>query len=71
MSIFAFYFVGNLLREAGWPRKLGLFKGEGYATIIADGVIDQMVTWGASLGAGRPSLALQVLAEVYRDRKLE
>jgi hypothetical protein len=25
MSIFAFYFTANLLREAGWPRKLGMF----------------------------------------------
>jgi hypothetical protein len=68
MSIFGFYFVGNLLREAGWPRKLGLFRGEGIATDITDAAIDQMVDWAASLDAGRPSLALQMIAEMFRDR---
>lgn len=68
LSIFGFYFVGSLLREAGWPRKQGLFKGEGYDTLIADAAIDQMVNWAASLGAGRPNLALQIIAEIFRDR---
>lgn len=68
MSIFGYYFVVSLLREAGWPRKQGLFKGEAYDTAIADAAIDQMVDWAASLGAGRPMLALQIIAEIFRDR---
>lgn len=68
MSIFGFCFVGSLLREAGWPRKQGMFKGEVYDTAIVDTVIDQMVDWAAALGAGRPRLALQVIAEMFRDR---
>lgn len=68
MSIFGYYFVESLLREAGWPRKQGLFKGEAYDTTIADAAIDQMVDWAASLGAGRPALALQIIAEMFRDR---
>ena len=68
MSIFAFYFTANLLREAGWPRKLGRFKGEGYDTEIADAAVAQSIDWGATLGAGRPRLALQMIAEMFRDR---
>ena len=67
MSMFGYYFVELLLRDAGWPRKLILFKGEGYNTGVADAVIDQMVDWAASLGARRPALALQVIAEMSRD----
>jgi hypothetical protein len=68
MSIFGYYFVGSLLREAGWPRKRGLFRGEAYDTAIADAAIDQMVDWAASLGAGRPALGLQIIAEMFRER---
>jgi hypothetical protein len=68
MSILGFYFVSSLLREAGWPRKQGLFKGEGFDTFIVDATIDQMVDWAAALGAGRPRLALQVIGEMFRDR---
>jgi hypothetical protein len=68
MSIFGYYFVGSLLRDAGWPRKQGLFRAEAYETTIVDSAIDQMVDWGASLGAGRPTIALQMIAEMFRDR---
>jgi|GEM_PF-1781173 len=68
MSIFGYYFIGSLLRDAGWPRKQGLFRGETYDTTIVDAAIDQMVDWAASLGAGRPTIALQMIAEMFRDR---
>lgn len=68
MSIFGFYFVSTLLREMGWPRKQGLFKKEVIDTNTLDSTIDQMVDWAAALGAGRPSLALQMIAEMFRDR---
>jgi hypothetical protein len=68
MSIFGFYFVSSLLREAGWPKKRGFFKKQAIDTIILDGVIDQMVEWAAAIGAGRPTLALQTIAEIFRDR---
>ena len=71
MSIFAYYFIGSLLRDAGWPRKQGLFRGVAYDTTIVDAAIDQMVDWAASLGAGRPSIALQMIAEMFRDRNWE
>lgn len=69
MSIFGFYFVTGLLREAGWPRRKGFFDSTAVIDIIIlDGAIDQMVDWAAVLGAGRPTLALQTIAEVFRDR---
>lgn len=68
MSIFGFYFVKNLLREAGWPRKKGILRKDVVDTTILDGAIDQMVDWAAAIGAGRPKLGLQVLAEMFRDR---
>jgi hypothetical protein len=66
--MFGFYFVQNLVGQAGWPRKLGFFGGLVYDNLIVDQVIDQMLGWGASLGAGRPKLSLQMIAEMFRDR---
>jgi hypothetical protein len=71
MSIFAFYFTTRLLGEAGWPRKLGRFKGEGYDTLAADTALAQSIDWGAALGAGRTRLALQMITEMFRDRDWE
>ena len=59
MSMFGYYFVELLLRDAGWPRKLILFKGEGYHTGVADAVIDQM-------SIGRPRSVLDVPRWPYR-----
>lgn len=69
MSIFGFYFVSELLREAGWPRKKGRFNNTAVIdTLILDHAIDQMIDWAAALGAGRPTLALQTIAEMFGDR---
>ena len=69
MSIFGFYFVSGLLRETGWPRRKGLFNSTAVIdTIVLDHAIDQMIDWAAALGAGHPTLALQTLAEMFRDR---
>lgn len=68
MSMFGFYFVTNLLEQAGWPRKKGLFGGAAYDTLIVDKTIDQMLAWSASLAAGRPELSLQMIAEMFRDK---
>jgi hypothetical protein len=68
VSIFAFYFASQLLGEAGWPRKLGRFKGVGYDATMVDLVFAQSIDWAASLGAGRPHVSLQMIAEMFRDR---
>ncbi len=39
MSIFGFYFVSGLLREAGWPKKQGFFKKEVLDTTILDSAL--------------------------------
>ena len=54
MSILAFYFASQLLGEAGWPRKLGRFKGEGYDAVMVDMAFAQSIDWAAGLGAGGP-----------------
>lgn len=68
LSIFGLYFVSGLMQEAGWPRRQGFFRKEVLDTTILDSAIDQMIDWAAALGAGRPSLALQTIAEIFRDR---
>lgn len=68
MSIFGFYYVTNLLREMGWPRKQGILRGESYDAFIVSGAIAQCVEWGSVLGAGRPELSLKMIAEMFRDR---
>lgn len=68
MSIFGFYFVSELLREAGWPRKQGLFREDVLDTTVLDSAVDQMIDWSAALGAGRLRCGLQVIAEMFRDR---
>ncbi|MEX1023362.1 MAG: hypothetical protein WD058_09470 [Dehalococcoidia bacterium] len=68
MSIFGFYFVGNLLREAGWPRKRGLLGSESYDPRVVDMATSQMIEWAAAVAAGRPNRGLQMIAEVLGDR---
>lgn len=68
MSMIGFYFVQAILEQAGWPRKKGLFGGPQYDTFIVDQVIDQMLSWGASIAAECPKLSLQIIAEMFRNR---
>jgi hypothetical protein len=54
-----------MLGRAGWPRKLGMFKGEGYSAFMVDITLAQSVDFGATLGAGRPRLALEMIAQMF------
>lgn len=71
MSLFAWHFTKRVLHEAGWPRKLGRFKGEGYDARVVDAVFSEAIIWAASLGAERPSLAVQMIAELFVDEDWE
>jgi len=67
-SIFGFYYVVGLLSHMGWPRRRGLFSSEAVIdSLILDSTIDQMIDWSASIGACRPSSALQIIASMFRD----
>lgn len=67
-SIFGFYYVVGLLSHMGWPRRRGLFSSEAVVgSLILDSAIDQMIDWSASIGACRPSIALQIIASMFRD----
>lgn len=69
MAIFGLYFTKNMLRIMKWPRTQGVLKKSQYIdTTIFDSTIDQMVDWAAAIGAGKPKLALQVLAYMYSDK---
>ncbi len=66
MSIFAWYFASQLLSKLGWPRKLGRFKGQAYDAVMVDMAFAQSMDCAAGLGAGRPRLALQLLADIHQ-----
>lgn len=55
----------------GWPRKRGLFRQPCIDTTILDSSVDGMIDWAASIGAGRPHLALQVIAYIFKDKDWE
>lgn len=68
MAIFGLYYTKNMLRLMKWPRTQGTFKKSQYIdSTIFDSTIDQMVDWGAALGAGKPKLALQIVAYMFKD----
>ena len=72
MSTFGFYFITSFLKQAGWPKRRGLFNSDAVVdTRIADGAIDQMVDWSAALGACRPRLALKIIACMFHDKDWE
>lgn len=72
MAIFGLYYTKNMLRLMKWPRSQGVLKKSQYIdSTIFDSTIDQMVDWGAAIGAGKPKLALQVLAYMYSDKDWE
>ena len=67
LSIFGFYFVGNLMSQMGWPRKQGIRKRLVYDELILGVAMAESVDWGAALGAGRPQLSLEMIGEIFRD----
>ncbi len=72
MAIFGLYYTKNMLRLMDWPRTQGTFKKSQYIdSTIFDGTIDQMVDWAAALGAGKPKLALQIVAYIFKDADWE
>ena len=68
MSIVGYTYVTSLLHEMGWPRKSGLLRRETYDATLVDMATKEMIHWAAALGAGRPAIALQMIAEMFSDR---
>jgi hypothetical protein len=68
MSIFGYTFVTSLLHQMGWPRKAGLLRREFHDPTLVDMATKQMIHWAASLGAGRPDIALQMIAAMFSDK---
>lgn len=68
VSAFGIYYTRGMLQATGWPRKQGFTKKEVINTMLFDNIVDQMINWGASLGAGRPKIALHVIAFMLKDK---
>ena len=63
------FFLFGMLRSMKWPRKTGLLvKKETVDPRIVDNVRFQLCQLGVTLGAGRPRLAAQLLADVLFHR---
>jgi hypothetical protein len=41
---------------------------EAVDAMILDATVDQMVDWAAGIGAGKPDLAVKILATMFNDR---
>ncbi len=66
---FPTFFLYGMLREAGWPRRKGRFSSKPIVDPrFVDSVGIRLMELGMSVGAGRPGLALQLLADVFSDR---
>lgn len=68
LSIFNFYIITALLRDAGWPRRKSLFNSTAiFNSVVFDASVNQMIDISACIGACRPKLALQIIATMFRD----
>lgn len=53
----------------GWPRKKGFLGNKAVVdTTVVDRSVHQLVRMGVGLGAGRPALAVHLLADAFRGR---
>ncbi len=66
MSRFRSWYVAEQLRQMGWPKEKGTFRKQAYVeTALVDAAVEQSVRVCVGLGAGRPQLALAVLADTF------
>lgn len=66
---FSEFFFFGLLRQAGWPHNDGVLTKD--ATVdprLVDEVFQGLAQIGIVLGAGRPALGAQLLADIFRVR---
>ncbi len=68
MAVFGLYYTKNMLRLMDWPRKQGLLKKEYIDRTVFNMTVNQMVDWAAAIGAGKPNLALQIIAYIFRSK---
>ncbi len=68
MSRFTMWYVAEQLRQMGWPREKGTFRKQAYVeTPLVDAAVVEAVRVCVGLGAGRPKLALAVLADTFEN----
>ena len=65
MSRFLEWFIFHGLKEMGWPRPKGIFRRPHVDALVADVVIQQGTQVIVGLGAGRPDIAVALLADTF------
>ena len=59
----------NMLSEAGWPRKAGLFRKEVVNSLVADSLAKVLIDAGMAIGAMDVPLACSLVAEIFSERE--
>lgn len=67
MAIYGTFYINGVLNAAKWPRKQGILGKDAVDVTVLDVALDQMIDWSAGVGAGRPNLAVGILASLYND----
>ena len=63
------FFVFGMLKSMKWPRKVGLLKKHDVVDpMVVEVLCVQLAELGVTLGAGRPAVAAQLLADLFRER---
>lgn len=66
MSNFPSFYLKTILVEAGWPRERGRFRKKAIVNaMMVDLTLSHLTRLGVVLGAGRPELALRLIAAHY------
>ena len=65
MSRLLEFFLYSQLKATGWPRQKGIFRKQYVDSALADVVISQGLQVMVGLGAGRPEVAVAMLADTF------
>ena len=65
MSRLLEFFLHNQLKKMGWPRRKGVFRRQYVDLILADITIEQGLLTIVGLGAGRPEVAVAMVADTF------
>lgn len=65
---FPAYFVQVNLSSSGWPRRVGILRRVVVDRLTLESVYMDMLRRAMTIGAGMPPLAVQLVADSFRDR---
>ena len=67
MSRFLEWFIAGQINSMGWPRPKGLFRRPHVDSVIVDTAVELGLQTTIGLGAGRPEIAIRLLADIFSD----